>query len=132
MTEKVTGRPPFKPTAKLRRAVEEMRACGEAQETIARAIGCSDETLRKHFANELATGHAVRRREVIGLLFQSARGGNVSAQRKLDDMTRPGAARPEGERAPPLGKKEEAQEAALHPDAATDMGELMARRARMH
>jgi hypothetical protein len=66
-----------------------MIACGESHETIARAIGCSDETLRKHFAEQLATGAATKRREVIAMLFASAKAGNVSAQRKLADMTRP-------------------------------------------
>lgn len=96
--------------------VEEMKFCGESDNTIARALRIDPDTLRKHFADELADGHAQRRREVIGLLFESARNGNVSAQKKLEEMGRvAGAAARVKTRetsAPKLGKKEEQQLAA--------------------
>ncbi|HEV2099438.1 MAG TPA: hypothetical protein VGR45_11005 [Stellaceae bacterium] len=111
MTKK-PGRPSFKATPSRRRTVEEMVACGESHDTIARAVGCSDETLRTHFADELATGHAKRRSEVIGLLYKTARGGNVSAQRKLAEMTGRGPALSEPLKQPPPGKKDEARAAA--------------------
>lgn len=87
MTEKRTrGRPPFKPTTAHRKTVEQMRYCGEPIAVIARAVGIDEDTLKKHFAEELADGHAKRRREVIGLMFTSARNGNVSAQKRLEEM----------------------------------------------
>lgn len=110
------GRPEYRPTVEQRRTVEEMKFCGESDNTIARALGIDPDTLRKHFADELADGHAQRRKEVIGLLFSSARGGNVSAQKKLEEMGRvAGAAeavKARETRAPKLGKKEERQIAA--------------------
>lgn len=110
------GRPPYKPTIEARQTVEEMKFCGESDNTIARALGIDPDTLRKHFSDELTDGHAQRRKEVIGLLFSSARSGNVSAQKKLEEMGRAvGAAEAVKQRetkAPKLGKKEEQQQAA--------------------
>lgn len=110
------GRPSFRPSVEQRRIVEEMKFCGESENTIARAIGIDPDTLRKHFADELADGHAQRRKEVIGLLFASARAGNVSAQKKLEEMGRvAGAAeavKARETKPPKLGKKEERQIAA--------------------
>lgn len=109
------GRRNFRPSIEQRQTVEEMRFCGEAEDVIARAIGIDVDTLRKHFADELADGHAQRRKEVISLLFKEARGGNVSAIRRLEEIGRPvfageGAGR---EPAPPkLGKKEQQQQQA--------------------
>lgn len=116
MPEKRRGRPPFEPTATQRRNVEQMRYCGEPVAVIARAIGIDEDTLKKHFANELADGHAKRRKEVVGFLFTSAKKGNVSAQKKLEEMGRgidkirgaTGAEEPQADRAK-LGKKEAAQ-----------------------
>jgi len=67
------GRPPYKPTIETRRIVEEMKFCGGSENTIARALGIDPDTLRKHFTDELADGHAQRRKEVVGLLFETAR-----------------------------------------------------------
>lgn len=107
------GRPAYRPTIESRQIVEEMKFCGESDNTIARALGIDPDTLRKHFKDELADGHAQRRREVIGMIFKSAREGNVAAQKKLEEMGRsrePGLATPQT--APPRGKKEERQAAA--------------------
>lgn len=124
MTEKPTrqpgarsgGRPPYKPTIESRRVVEEMKFCGESENVIARALRIDPDTLRKHFEDELADGHAQRRKEVIGLIFTSARAGNVSAQKKLEEMGRAAGAAEAVERRgkaePKKGKKEERNEAA--------------------
>lgn len=77
------GRPAYRATAAQRREVEQMVACGMPKAAVARALDIHEETLDKHFAEELQTGRAKRRREVIGLLFRQARGGNVSATKKL-------------------------------------------------
>jgi len=81
------GRPEFKPTDEMRAKVEECIGCGMTHEDIARAIGCCDKTLEKHFADELQYGRARKRSEALELIWASARKGNVSAQKKLVDMT---------------------------------------------
>lgn len=130
MPEKPRGRPQFAPTVKQRATVEQMRYVGESQEVIARAIGIDVDTLRKHFGEELADGHAKRRKEVVGLLFASAKKGNISAQRKLEEMgrgldkVRDEPRIPEAERT--LGKKAAAQADA---DAAVAEGGKFAPRA---
>lgn len=113
-----SGRPAFPVTPALRREVEQMRSVGMSIDEIAIAIGCSTPTLTKHFDAELTTGAAKRRREVVNLLYQTARKGNVSAQKKLEEMTQAAAlaaARMDEEPAPDatqkpsrLGKKEQA------------------------
>ena len=130
------GRPQFKPTAKMRRTVEEMVSCGEPKTRIARAIGIDSETLDKHFGDELAHGLSRRRREVLELLFKSARSGNVTAQKQLAAMTGLAAADAEVRRigdaqrdearaaaAPKVGKKEAAQAAAESAGLGTEWGD---------
>ena len=110
------GRPLYRPSLEDRKTVEELKFVGESDNTIARALGIDPDTLRKHFLGELADGHAQRRKEVIGLLFKSARDGNVAAQKKLEEMGRAAGAaetvkkRETKERR--LGKKEEQKIAA--------------------
>ncbi len=110
------GRPAYRPSIEDRKTVEQMKFCGESENTIARALTIDPDTLRKHFADELADGHAQRRKEVIGLMFDSARAGNVAAIKKLEEMGRvAGAAesvRGREKPAPKLGKKEERKIAA--------------------
>jgi hypothetical protein len=112
------GRPAYRPTLEDRQTVEQMKFCGESDATIARALSIDPDTLRKHFADELADGHAQRRKEVIGMLFKSARGGNVAAQKKLEEMGRvSGAAealKGREKKQPKLGKKEEQKLAAAN------------------
>lgn len=86
------GRPSFKPTVAMRRRVEELVSCGVSQDDCARAIGISTPTLVKHFEEELASGAAKKRAEVISMLYKAAKKGNVSAQRTLEGMTRAAAA----------------------------------------
>lgn len=87
MTQSKRGRPSFKPTALHRRRVEQYVCAGMSHDGIAKALGISDETLRKHFAAELETGSQRRRAEVIDMLFAAARKGNVTAQKKLEEMS---------------------------------------------
>lgn len=65
-----------------------MRSCGESENTIAKSLGVDVDTLRKHCSEELDSGFSNRRREVIGMLYKSARSGNVTAQKRLEEMTR--------------------------------------------
>lgn len=125
--------PPFKVTPAKRQEVQQLKACGMSEDDIARAIGCSTPTLRKHFAEELRTGHAKKRAEVIRMLFKTAKAGNVSAQRKLVDLTAAAADFPppnqaddaDGARKPAKGKKEAAQEAAVNAAKGTDWDDLL-------
>jgi predicted transcriptional regulator len=110
------GRPTFKPTAALRRKVEELVSCGMSQDDVARALGISTPTLTKHFEEELANGTAKKRAEVIGMLYSAAKKGNVTAQKKLEEMSRiAGAAeavKGREKKEPELGKKEQEKIAA--------------------
>lgn len=99
------GRPPFFASADDRARVAEMASCAMPQADIARVIGCTMPTLRKHFREELSTGAAVKRAEIVGLLYANARAGNVSAQKHLEIMTRP----PEVAAAAEMGKKAKRQ-----------------------
>lgn len=112
------GRPEYKPTVDARQTVEEMKYCGESENVIARALGIDPATLRKHFKDELADGFAHRRKEVISLMFKTAREGNAANQKKLEEIGRAvGAAEAVGRRGQvpkpqKLGKKQEQQAAA--------------------
>lgn len=110
------GRPAYRPTLKERETVEQMKFCGESENTIARSLGIDVGTLRKHFGEELENGHANRRREVIGYLFEAAASKNVAAIKKLEEMGRLSSAAEAvtGREAkqPKLGKKEERRIAA--------------------
>jgi hypothetical protein len=123
------GRPSFKPTRTSRATVERMVACGDSQETIARAIGIDEATLRKHFADELATGYAKRRRQVVDMLFTGASKGNASLIKRLEEMTRAAGAAAEFDQParPPkpakLGKKDAADLAARTAAVGSDWGD---------
>lgn len=131
------GRPAFKPTPRLRRDVTQMRAVGESKATIARAIGIDEDTLNKHFAEELLTGLAKHKREVTDLMFKAARKGNVTAQKALDakigaagaldDFVGDRKPQPEAKQ-PKLGKKEQAIADAHNPDPSSTLGDLIAKR----
>lgn len=114
------GRPRFEVTAARRLKVEQLAACGMMQADIARAIGCHVDTLRDGFAEQLLTGRAKKRAEVLGQLFKSAKGGNVSAQKYLEQLTGAVADPPPPQHAAvekpeKLGKKEQAQIEAERP-----------------
>lgn len=104
-----------------------------SQDEIAAAIGISVPTLTKYFDAELTHGRAKKRAEVVELLFSAARKGNVSAQKKLHEITGTQAAAAEWEVAegvakPPqasrkLGKKEEQAIAAQTAGLGTEWGD---------
>ena len=103
-------------TAAKRAKVEKLVACGMSQDDIARALGITAPTLRKHFEEELAIGVAKKRGEVIELLFKQAKSGNVAAIKKLEEMTRAASAdesvKGRTPTTPSPGKKEQQQAAA--------------------
>ena len=106
----------------MRRKVEQYVCCGMSQDEIADVFGISDETLRKHFAIELQCGARKKRAEIIDMLFTTARKGNVTAQKKIEEMSRAVVAqqeliraeetRPASARTIRSGKKEAAVETA--------------------
>lgn len=66
------GRPPFEPTDEQRRIVNVMAAGGFQQLAIAHALGISDNTLRKYFAEELEAGGSKAHAMVVGNLYRQA------------------------------------------------------------
>ena len=105
--------PQHQPTTGQRRQVNAMAACGIPQLDIARTIGISDRTLRKHYRDELDLGHVKATAQVAGFLFNAAKSGNVTAQ-IFWLKTR-------------AGWSEYA--AALEPDLTSPFGRVLARRA---
>jgi hypothetical protein len=86
------GRPPFVVKQDVRTRVIQMSASGMTHDQIAAAVGCSAPTLRKRFAHELETGPARLRDEAIAMLCQSARNGNVGAQKIVFEIAQREAA----------------------------------------
>jgi hypothetical protein len=68
------------PDLAQRRQVEAMAAYGIPEPDISRVVGIDPKTLRKHYRDELDLGTAKANAQVAGLLFNSAKNGNVSAQ----------------------------------------------------
>ncbi len=60
------GRPEYKPTDEQRALVRRLRAEGESIGEVAKAVGISRNTLRKHFAAEVAVEPAERQLELGG------------------------------------------------------------------
>lgn len=65
-----------------------MRLCGDSDRSIADALAIDPGTLRKYHSDDLANGHAQRRRIVVGSLFAAARNGSFAAMAKLEKMGR--------------------------------------------
>lgn len=109
------------------------------EDAVAAVIGVSRPTLRLYFAEELDHGRARKKAEVISLLYKTARKGNVSAQKKLNELIgiaeaadygkqpSPDEDAPAKREQPPkptkLGKKEEAALAAQTAGEGTDWGD---------
>lgn len=113
MTKRKAGRPPYEPTDKDRRVVVSMVAAGIEQREIARALGITAPTLRRHFRTELDTGESLMLAEVTRSLFDMATGAkgppNVTAA--IFIMKARGGWSDQGENAK-LGKKEQQQQEA--------------------
>ena len=131
------GRRPYKPTAKQRASVMNLKATRSTDDEIALAIGIDANTLRKHFRLELDTANVRRREEWVGWLVSSARPkngktGNVTAQKALVAMVLSGTGSPSGSqdstestkpaKLPTLGKKAAAQEVARTAGIGSDWG----------
>lgn len=129
---KIRGRPSFAPTKQQSADVRLFKADGWSDNRIARRLGISRTTLLKHFAEELEHGADDERAEALKLLKRAARKLNVTAIKEYLKLIGIGSAAdqflPPDQPAPKIGKKEQAFADAQHPDTATEMGELMARR----
>ena len=75
----MAGRPPHKATPKNRRYVESLASYGVPEDDIARVVGLSTTTLRKHYLDELANGNVRKNAQVAGFLFTAAKNGSVPA-----------------------------------------------------
>ena len=64
----------FCPSDEQRRTVEAMVSYGIPQLDIARVVGIDDDTLRKHFREEIDTGAARANARVAAFLFEQATG----------------------------------------------------------
>jgi hypothetical protein len=121
------------PSEEARKTVQAMAGYGIPHDDIATVIGISPHTLRKHYAKELDTGQIIATSKVAQNLFRIATGEGREAVAAAIFWLKTRAGWSEyGEfhkaRAMPIGKKEEAVEAAANPDANTPMGSAMQRR----
>jgi hypothetical protein len=64
----------------VRARVRELAGFGVRQDEIAKIIGCSPKTLRKHLRDELDLGAAEANATIAGCLFANAKAGNITAQ----------------------------------------------------
>ena len=117
------GRPPYAPTKAQRDTVRLLKADNWTDERIARRIGIKEDTLRKHFAEDLANGADENREHALKLLKRAANKLNVAAIKEYIKVTGfqgtveefLAAKAPERKaRVVPKGAKEVAHEAALH------------------
>jgi predicted transcriptional regulator len=99
-----------------------------SHEEIAIGLGITRPTLSKHYARELTEGAYQRRLEVYQAMHKAAMKGNVSAQKAYAAMVPALEAPPlEDDKAPPLGKKEQANEDAKTAAHGTDWEDLLPR-----
>src|SRR3954454_13695176 len=75
----VGGRPSFEPSQSERQMVEAMAGCGVPEADIAAVIRIAPKTLRKHFREELDTGHIKANAKVAGNLYRIANGSGREA-----------------------------------------------------
>jgi hypothetical protein len=108
------------PTEKDRKVVETMAGLGVPQDGIARTIGISEPTLRKHYSDELSSGMTKANAAVAQALYQTALGeGKASIIAAIFWLKcRAAWCDKAGERQAAMGKKELAQEAAMEPPSA--------------
>jgi hypothetical protein len=73
------ARPSHRPTADTRRLVEQHAAVGTLHKQIAKLLGLSLNTLKKHYREELDLGLARANAVVASTLFAQAKAGNITA-----------------------------------------------------
>lgn len=78
------GPQPFTPSKTQRKLVKLLVAGGIPEPVIAHKIGVCQNTLRRHFPDELVFGRGLKLAENIERLDKAADGGNVTAMKHLD------------------------------------------------
>lgn len=132
-----TGRPKYEPTAKDRRQVATMSGLGLRHWEIAQVVGISLPTLRKHFAAELETGRIKATLKVAASLYRMATNRDKPSAsaaifwlRARADWSVPQHAPADpppapARREPPVGKKAQAEQAALSAADGTEWASLL-------
>ncbi|TIW43744.1 MAG: hypothetical protein E5V72_17010 [Mesorhizobium sp.] len=127
------GRPQHVATAANRNKVNMLLALGWNNERIARALSITPPTLRKNYFRELKFRDEARTAMLFWTQFEGGSSAAGKAFRKFveqnDLMLYGQTSRPQAEeKAPKLGKKEQALVDARQPDTGSTLGDLMARR----
>lgn len=118
------GRPAFKATAVQRRLVTNAAASGMTHQEISIALGISRNTLEKYFEKEISAAALRRRMEVMDAMARTALKGNVAAQKAFLAQV-PALAAPPVPTERPVGKKEQANAAAVGAEAGTGWEDLL-------
>ena len=76
---KKVGRPPCVVTADTQKKVYKLSIVGTRYEDIALVMGMSNDTLKKHYKNELEKGRIEANAAVAGTLYEKAKQGDTSS-----------------------------------------------------
>jgi len=85
------GRPAYKKTKENQDFVSVRAAAGWSHLRIAEALGCNDDTLRKHFSGELENGAMIVEGVMLDVLMLNVRRGHVPSVRALRDQIKTAA-----------------------------------------
>lgn len=129
-TGRPRGREEYKPTDAQRKRVQDLAACGATQLFIAQDLGISNNTLRKHFADDLYAGEIRANVSVAGVMYSMA---VDKKHKKVFDAGKfwlthragwkPATATTRADQ--PQGKKEQQAEAAKNAGEGTGWGDLL-------
>ena len=121
----MSGRPSHQPTPKELKYVEALSSYGVPEDDIARVVGITIKTLRKHYRDQLENGATRANAQIAGFLFTAAKKGSVPA---MMFWLRCRSRWAEGSALSALGKKEERLAQAQQPDLSSPVGEVLAAR----
>lgn len=127
----MAGRPAFEPTKEQRTIVEMLAGFAIPQAKIAQAIGVAENTLAKHFAEELSRGAATVEMQLTANLLRIAKGSDGTALKAImfalqcrfgwsQYAPKPTEAKPE-----PIGKKAAAEAEAQTAHKESEWGSLL-------
>lgn len=135
---------PWKPSEEQRETVRLMTGTGQTQGDICIELGCTLDTLKQHFMDDLLHGGVRFKTKMLRRLDSQSERGSVPATRQLMELNEKGGMMQRPEKASSaeqghagdvvvamdgrVGKKAALRAAAANPDTATAMGALMARR----
>lgn len=95
----------MKPTAKQKKMVIDLAQWGFSRRDIAHALGISVTMLKRHFDEEILTGRARRKLEVVTMLWDAAEAGSVPAMLQIYRMIETRKFRVDFRRGAPVGCK---------------------------